>query len=354
MASSVTNASPFSIKPPGPVLVMGTGAVGGWVGGRLAAAGVSVHFVARPRMQAALSAHGLLVTDCDGGQHHLRPHELQVHGEVPTALAPALTLLTVKSGATAQAAAELGARLPPGSVVLSLQNGVDNTAVAQAAAPHLTLLAGTVPYNIAELAPGHLHRGTGGRLLAQAHPAIAEWVPLFAQATAPIEQMTDMAPIQWGKLLINLNNPVNALSGLPLRQQLLNRDFRRCFAGLMEEGLMTLNKAGIPAAKVTAIPPHALLRVLRLPSPIFRVLAARMLRIDDQARSSMADDFARGRATEIDSICGAIVRLAQTHGIEAPMNRRMVELVRAWPQGDRNPWTGPALWAELLGARPLG
>ena len=67
--------------------------------------------------------------------------------------------------------------------------------------------------------------------------------------------------------------------------------------------------------------------VLRLPDALFTRLAARMLRIDDQARSSMADDLALGRPTEIDALCGEVVRLAQAQGRDAPLNRAMVGLM---------------------------
>jgi ketopantoate reductase len=118
---------------PGPVLVMGAGSVGCYVGGRLLAAGAEVHFVARPRVLHDLQAHGLTVTDLDGGRSHMPAAGLHLHGAVPAGLAPALVLLCVKSGATAQAAAELAAQLPAGTAVLSLQNGVANAELGAAA-----------------------------------------------------------------------------------------------------------------------------------------------------------------------------------------------------------------------------
>ena len=69
--------------------------------------------------------------------------------------------------------------------------------------------------------------------------------------------------------------------------------------------------------------------VLRLPTPLFRLLAARSLRVDANARSSMADDLARGRPTEIDALCGEVVRLARSVGRAAPLNERMVDLLSA-------------------------
>ncbi len=137
----------------------------------------------------------------------------------------------------------------------------------------------------------------------------------------------DIRAVQWGKLLLNLNNPVNALSDLPLRQELLDRDCRRVFAALQTEALRVMARAGIQPAQVTAVSPTLLPHVLRLPNWLFTRLAKRMLQIDAKARSSMWDDLEAGRVTEIDALSGAVVRLAVQHGMEAPLNARMCELL---------------------------
>lgn len=90
---------------------------------------------------------------------------------------------------------------------------------------------------------------------------------------------------------------------------------------------MLLKDAGVAPARLAAVSPRWLPVLPRLPTPAFRVLAARMLRIDAKARSSMADDFAAGRLTEIDTLCGEVVRLAQRLDRTAPLNERMKALV---------------------------
>ena len=70
-------------------------------------------------------------------------------------------------------------------------------------------------------------------------------------------------PVQWGKLLLNLNNPVNALSGLPLRDELLQRGYRRVLAALQQEALDLLDAAHRPVAQLTPLPPRRLLMLLR-------------------------------------------------------------------------------------------
>ncbi len=333
-----------------PVLVMGAGSIGCFVGGRLAAAGVPVHFVGRPRVLTALRERGLTVSDLEASTQTVPAAALSLH-EHPSAAAAAgigLVLLCVKSAATAEAAALLQQCLPAGTPVLSLQNGVSNALAAQAAAPALQLIPGMVPFNVAELAPGHYHRGTTGALAAQRHPALQSAAAAFERAALPLQLHADLFPVQWGKLLLNLNNPVNALSGLPLRAQLLDREFRRATAALQQEALRVLQAAHIQPAQLTPLPPQWLPSVLRLPTPLFRLLAARMLRIDERARSSMADDLAQGRRTEVDVLCGEIVRLARALNGPAPVNARMTQLVQQWPQRQR-PYSG----RELLDALGL-
>ncbi len=316
-----------------PVLVLGTGAVGGYVGGALQAAGATVHFVARPRTLQALQQHGLRLTDLDGRQQHLPAAALSLHAEPPVLHTATLVLLCVKAGDTASAVRSLPP-LPAGSVLLSLQNGLHQADVAQAvlaegAAPSSPVLPGMVPFNIAEVGPGHLHRGTAGQLAVQQHAALQPWLPAFNAAGLPLALHADLLPVQWGKLLLNLNNPVNALSGLPLRAQLLDRDCRTVLAALQQEALALLKQAGIQPTQLTPLPPQRLPTVLRLPNWLFTRVAARMLRIDAQARSSMADDLVRGRPTEVDALCGEVVRLAEHLGRSAPLNAAISLQVKA-------------------------
>jgi 2-dehydropantoate 2-reductase len=322
-----------ALRAPGRVLVMGAGAIGCYLGGRLALAGVEVHFVGRPRVLAQLAVHGLTVSESDGATATLAPADLRLHERVPAGVDFALVLLCVKSGATGQAAAELGAVLAAGTPVLSMQNGLHNTEIAQSAAPALRLLAGMVPYNVAEIAPGVCLRGSGGALALRDDAVTRAWLPVLRGAGLACALHADMRAVQWAKLLLNLNNPVNALSGRPLREQLLTSDLRWVTAALMSEALALLRGSKQPLARLTPLPPGAVPAVMRLSTPLFRLVAAKMLRIDPRARSSMADDLALGRRTEIAALCGEVVRLAGSLGRDAPKNARMITLVESAESG---------------------
>jgi 2-dehydropantoate 2-reductase len=328
--TQMTQATPVDI------LVMGAGAIGCFVGGKLASQRLRVLFVGRPRMLDAVARHGITLTDLDGSKCHVAPGSDMLADHVPPGVKPALVLLCVKSGATAQAAAELGAALPVDTPVLSLQNGIANAEVAARYAPKLKILPGMVPFNVAEVGLGAFHRGTAGRIAIQRDRVLRPWLAVFQRAGVALDRYDDMRPVLWSKLLINLNNPVNALSGLGLRDELMDRGYRRCLAALIEEALQILAWADIVPARIAVVSPNRLPLVLRLPTPLFRLAAARMLRIDAKARSSMADDLRRGRPTEIDELCGAVVRLAHSLGQPAPLNAKMIELVRARPSQDEH------------------
>lgn len=320
-------------------IVAGAGAVGCYVGGVLAQAGGKVSFIGRPRVAETLRAHGLKVSDLDGRDARVPPERFTAAAsvaEVPlTAGEPLLVLLSVKGGATSETARELAAALPAGTPVLSLQNGVENVERIRAAAPGLTALAGMVPFNVVQPVPGQVRRATSGLLWAQEHEATRAAQADFARAGLPLRLEADMRAVQWGKLLLNLNNPVNALSDLPLREELQQRDYRRVLAALIGEALDGLKAASIAPAKVAASPPGLLPTILRLPDWAFRIVAARMLKIDPQARSSMWDDVQAGKTTEIDDLCGAVMRLCAAHAVPTPVNTKVRELVEIQVRGRR-------------------
>jgi 2-dehydropantoate 2-reductase len=162
-----------------------------------------------------------------------------------------------------------------------------------------TLGAGTAP---------RFHRATSGGVLIGAGVAgLSE--TLGAQGLV-VRESRDIAGVLWGKLLLNLNNALNALAGVPLATELADKRWRKLLARQIDEGLAVLKAAGLHPARIEGVPPTAVPRILRLPTWLFRRVAGRMLAIDPEARSSMWEDLERRRPTEIDHLQGAILALA--------------------------------------------
>ena len=323
------------------IAVFGAGAIGCWVGGRLAAGGADVTLIGRPRVMSELG-DGLVLSELGGKTWRVTP---TLATEAAAARDAEVVLVTVKSAQTNEAGRAL-ANVGTG-VVVSLQNGIHNAEVLRAVMPGRVVLAGMVPFNIARVAAGKYHRGTSGELVVEGHPSAEKLVLAARNAELPLEARSDMLAVQWGKLVMNLNNAINALSGVPLLEELSDREFRRCLAAAQSEALDVLEVAQQPVAKLLALPPRWVARVLPMPNWAFSRIANRVAAVDPQARSSMQDDFAAGRATEIDYLQGEIVTLAKRVGRKAPVNAKLVELVRAAEQGGKRDFTGPELWAAL-------
>jgi 2-dehydropantoate 2-reductase len=335
------------------IAVFGAGSVGCYLGGHLAAH-ADVTLIGRPSVLDTL-ADGLTLSGGDRPARVVPPEAFTVATDAAAAAGADYVLVTVKSAATATAAEEL-ARVLGGrpAVVVSFQNGLHNPAVLRAALPGRTVLAGMVPYNVLQTAPGTFHRGTAGALTVADEPAAGGLVAALTASGLAARTAPDIGAIQRAKLLANLNNAINALSGLPLRDQLGQRAFRRCLALCQLEALAAFRAAGLPVARLGPFPAPVTARVLGLPDRVFQRLAAASLRVDAQARSSMWEDLRRGRPTEIGSLQGEIVALAAEHGLRAPANARLLELVRDAERAEpgRAPqWSGPRLLAEIRAVR---
>jgi 2-dehydropantoate 2-reductase len=306
--------------------IAGAGSIGCFVGGMLAAGGRRVALLARPRVIGEIQAHGLRLTSFEGADQTIAASRLTL-SEYPSIFSDAaIVLVTVKSADTAGMADIIARHAPPDVVVVSLQNGVGNVAELRNRLPGRGVLGGMVPFNVVAAGEGRFHRATSGDIVvAQDEAHTAEKLSVPGLKMRPTDNIDG---VQWGKLLVNLNNALNALADLPLRRQLAQRPWRRLFADQMAEGLAAIRAVGIKPVSPTPIPAPWMPPLLRLPDAIFEVLLGRTMKIDPEARSSMWEDLQRGRRTEIDYLQGVITEIAERRGLEAPLSRRVVELIR--------------------------
>lgn len=333
------------------ICVFGAGSVGCTIGARLAGSGADVVLIGRERIVNEVSAHGLRLTDYRGAEYYVPADALRFSTSALAAADADVVLVTVKSAATSGAARELAPILKTGALVISFQNGIGNTDVLRSEIRQHIVLSGMVPFNATSRGPGEFHQGTEGTLMVERNGRLDAVAADFARAGIPLQQRDDIVAVQWAKLLLNLNNPINALAGLPLKAQLSQRDYRRCLALAQREALDVLDAAHIRPAKLTPLPPHWMPRLLTVPDFIFRRVAGSMLAVDPLARSSMLDDLQLGRRTEIDWIHGVIVRMAERQGRKAPVNARLIELIRDAEHGGKRDWSGADLLRQLSRAQ---
>jgi 2-dehydropantoate 2-reductase len=313
-----------------PIVVAGAGAIGCFVGGMLTAAGRRVALLARPRVKTEIERFGLRLTDFDGSEKKLGAGQLALSEDASILHSAGIVLVTVKSADTADVADQIAQHAPQDAIIISLQNGVGNVAVLRERVGERVggrrVLAGMVPFNVIAMGEGRFHRSTSGDIHVgedEANTAAALSVPGLTMRAS-----RDIDGVQWGKLIINLNNALSALSDMPLAAQLANRDWRRLFADQMAEGLAALKAAGIAPVSATPIPANWTPTLLKLPDVIFNAILGRTMKIDPEARSSMWQDLKLGRRTEIDYLQGAVIALAEQNNISVPLMRRIVALIK--------------------------
>ena len=187
------------------IAVFGAGAIGCWVGGKLAASGANLTLIGRARILDQLT-DGLAISDFEGGAARSTPQL----ATTPSAAAHAsLVLVTVKSAQTAEAAAALADVLDPSAVVVSLQIGVRNADVLRAAAASSGARGdGAVQRHEARR---DVSSCVGRDPARRRDPANAELLAACARASLMIEARRDMLAVQWAKLVINLNNAIAQL-----------------------------------------------------------------------------------------------------------------------------------------------
>jgi 2-dehydropantoate 2-reductase len=254
--------------------------------------------------------------------------------------------------------------LSPGALVVSMQNGIRNAEVlrerlADGAVGRREalrrVLGGIVGFNVVSKGEGVYRQATTGPLVIEEPPEagrLAELAKLLERARVELEVMKDIRPQQWSKLIMNLGNAVSALSDRPTQELIFGDGYRRVLAATMGEAVAVLRLAKTPLARLGPLPATWFPVMLRLPTPLLRLVASVQVKIDAEARSSMWEDLTRGRSTEVDYLNGEIVRLAESCGGRAPVNARIVEIVHeAEKRGAGSPkLSADELWASLTRA----
>lgn len=328
------------MNPERPIGIAGAGSIGCFVGGMLAAGGKCVTLLARSRVIAEIARNGLRLTSFDGADRRVPADNLAL-SESPDAFADAAVILvTVKSADTAEMADFIAQHAPTDAVIVSLQNGVSNLGLLRDKLPGRRVLGGMVPYNVISLGEGRFHRATSGDIIVERDDAgITEKLSVSG---LKMRATDDIVGVQWGKLLFNLNNALNALADLPLRRQLSQRGWRRLYADQVAEALSALKAENIKPVSTAPLPVSWIPPLLRLPDALFEIVLGRTMKIDPEARSSMWEDLQRGRRTEIDYLQGVITGIADRRGLSAPLSRRIVALIRkAEAEGKGSPGLTP-------------
>lgn len=238
-----------------------------------------------------------------------------------------VVLVLVKSYQTEAAIGRIRPLLHHKTVIVTLQNGLGNSDILAAAFGADRVAVGITSVGATLLQPGVVrHAGDGLTVLAdngQLIRPIAPFAALLRDAGFAVDVVADARALLWGKLAINVAiNPLTALLRVPNGFLAANSDTRAIMQAAAAE------VAAVAAAQDIALP--------------FADAGARSIQVavaTGTNRSSMLQDIERGARTEIDAICGAVVRAGEQFGVATPVNAQLLALVHAVERGEPgNQW----------------
>ena len=295
------------------VAVLGAGAVGCYFGGMLGRAGTPVTLIARPPRVEAIEREGLFID----AVHFQGRAPVAASADLSVVKAADVILFCVKTVDTESAAQELRPHLSPGALVISLQNGVDNVERIRKASGIEAVRA--VVYVAAEMtAPARVkHSGRGDLILDGGKETgkqadIHTVARLFERAGVPCRLSGQIEVEQWTKMVLNCAyNAISALARANYGAIAHNPLVQAVMAQAISEAVAVARAGGIPMNDVD-----------------MQAAGSKLGDAMSRATSSTAQDMARGKPTEIDSLNGYIARRGKELGVATPVNQTLHALVK--------------------------
>jgi len=294
------------------VLVFGAGSVGSYIGGLLSEK-YDVTLLGRKHHMEAIEQNGLKITG---------KTEKLVHPKVWHSLGDLkdidLIILTVKAYNTETAMNDMVPYIRDDTIVLSLQNGLDNVeTMRRMMKKEGYILAGITSHGVMRAEDGHIHHaGHGETVLGETVPSgqghadrVAE---MFNAVGIPTRASPNICGEMWAKAIVNAGiNPITAITGLRNGALLKVPALTALLERTCSEAIQVAQ-----AAKIK-LPPCNIIEKTK-----------DVARRTEENRSSMLQDIERGRRTEIGSINGFISEMGKRHGVDTPVNSTLTALVK--------------------------
>ncbi|HKY86436.1 MAG TPA: 2-dehydropantoate 2-reductase, partial [Pseudorhodoplanes sp.] len=302
------------------IAVMAAGAVGGYFGARMAAAGHEVHFIARGAHLEAIRKNGLKIESAFGNLH-LKDANVT---DDPATVGPVdIVLFAVKLWDTEKAAQQAKPLIGKDTRLITLQNGVDSV---ERIAPILGadhVVGGTAQMSSIISAPGVIsHNGQFasmhfGRIDGKPDAQLTAFADAAKAASVDIKVSDDINRDRWQKFIFLV-----ALSGMTSAARstigpiLADPETRAFFRQLMAETLAVGRAQGVPLSE--------------------DVIAARLQFLENAPKTlkaSMAGDLERGNRLELDWLAGTVVKLGRETGVPVPANEAVYTLLKLHRMG---------------------
>lgn len=288
--------------------------MGCFFGGMLARAGAAVTFLRRPKA-GELGARETAPLHIDS-VHFQESIPVEWASDPAAVGAADIVLFCVKAVDNETASVQMARHLKPGAIVVSLQNGVDNVEQIRAASG-IDALPSVVYVAAAMLAPDRVkHNGRGdlviGEFNKEKSARVQRVAELFEAAGVKCPVSEDIAVDLWSKLMMNCaGNAVTTLGRASYGKVAAHAPSRKVIADVIHECVAVARAAGV-----------------HLPEADYVAGGIRLATGLGDATSSTAQDIAKGKRTEIDSLNGYVARLGERAGVPTPVNSTLHALVK--------------------------
>lgn len=296
------------------VVVLGAGAVGCYFGGMLARSGKNVLLIARDNHVNAIKKNGLFM-ECQSFQEHVAVDASTTIKGVADA---DLILVCVKSPDTKSAMQEIKDLINPNALILSLQNGIDNTerisqVVSNKVLPAVVYVATSMSGDghVKHFGRGELIIGNMGQieLISSELQKICD---LFLNANIPCTISGEIQRELWLKFLVNCSyNGISAIGQISYGEMVQDENIKNLIDDLTAEFLLVAQHESIHISAADAKMTN---------EQIAKTMAGQ--------KSSTAQDLMRHKPTEIDYLNGLIVQKATQYGLDVPNQKAIYALVK--------------------------
>jgi 2-dehydropantoate 2-reductase len=326
------------------ILIIGAGAIGCLVGGKLALCGQTVTLAGRPRFAETVRTQGLILTDATGAQP---VHNIRAAGSIAEALTHVMTpydlvIFTVKSYDTEAALAELhssasaaGLELP---ALLTLQNGVGNEEAIGRVMDEARVIAGTITTPVSVRAPGVIAIEKPSHTIGLSAWGSEELQPFvvclrdaFQEAGFATWVYADAQGMKWTKLLMNMmGNATSAILDEPPAQVFADPALVDLEITAWREALAVMRRAGIPLVNLGKYPFRILGPLIRiLPNSLLRrVLRRQVAGGRGRKMPSLQIDLSSGKTqSEVCWLNGAVAKHGRRWQVPTPVNQRLTDIL---------------------------
>ena len=296
--------------------IMGTGGTGGYFGGLLARAGHDVTFVARGAHLAAIRDKGLRVDSVNHDTFTVRGQAVE---DTAGAGEQELVLFAVKMYQNAAAIEKVRPMMGDASMVLTLQNGIDNYEQLAAAFGDARVLIGSCYMEGRVAEPGVVSQGgPGAASFGEIHPGITDrcrrLFQVFKDADWNVSLEENMMAMLWKKFSYIAGSAAVCSATNSVYEEMRNvPETRALIQGAIEEALAVGRARGAPIADDSLA--WAMDSLDRFPP---------------QGRSSLAKDFLEGRQVELEGLNGTVARMGREAGVPTPVNDALYAVLKPW------------------------